>query len=283
MDERGPTQTTDYEYRGLIAATWDDLRRDSPSWEDRGFYLEVIQQYGEPVLDVGCGTGRLLLDYRAAGIDIDGVDCSPEMLALCRQKARLLGLRPVLYEQYMEALGLPRTYRTILVPSSSFQLLTDADIAREAMRRFHAHLQPGGVLVMPFMILWREGDPLETPWQVREARRDDGVVVRRRSRSRYDPAHQLESTEDIYELMRDGTVVESEHHLRSPAVRWYTQAEARALYHEAGVADVQGCHGFTFEPARADDPLFCLLGVTASAGSQRDLNEAPVLGDRAVG
>lgn len=283
MDERGPTRTTDHEYRGLMAATWDDLRRDSPRWEDRGFYLKVIQQYGEPVLDVGCGTGRLLLDYLAAGIDIDGVDCSPEMLALCRQKAGALSLRSVLYEQYMEALALPRTYRTILVPSSSFQLLTEVEGAREAMRRFRAHLQPGGVLVMPFMILWREGDPQETPWQVREARRDDGVVVRRRSRSRYEPARRLEHTEDTYELERAGAVVRSEHYRRSPAVRWYTQAEARALYHEAGVADVRGCHGFTFEPARADDPLFCLLGVASSAESPRDVNAAPVLGDRAVG
>lgn len=273
----------DYEYRGLMAVTWDDLRRETPRWEDRGFYLDVIRRYGEPVLDVGCGTGRLLLDYLAIGIDVDGVDCSPEMLALCRQKAGALGLRPSLYEQYMEALALPRTYRTILVPSSSFQLLTDVEGAREAMRRFYTHLQPGGVLAMPFMILWREGDPLETPWQVREARREDGVVVRRRSRSRYDPAHQLEHTEDIYEIARDGAVVESAYHHRSPAVRWYTQAQTLALFREANFADVQVCHGFSVEPARADDTLFCLLGIPASSVSHWESGGTPALRDRALG
>ncbi len=80
------------EYRGLMAQTWDLLRGDPSGQGDYGFYLEMIRAYGEPVLDVGCGTGRLLLDMLAAGIDIDGVDVSAEMLALCRAKARVRGL-----------------------------------------------------------------------------------------------------------------------------------------------------------------------------------------------
>src|SRR4030065_1563550 len=95
----------DYEYHGLLAETWDLLRGDTSNWEDRFFYLELIEKYGQPVLDVGCGTGRLLLDYLAQGIDIDGVDNSPEMLALCRRKAHRLGLQPTLHEQYVEALA----------------------------------------------------------------------------------------------------------------------------------------------------------------------------------
>jgi cyclopropane fatty-acyl-phospholipid synthase-like methyltransferase len=57
---------------------------------------------------VRCGTGRLLLDYVQQGVDIDGVNTSPEMLALCRQKAQAPGLAPTLCEQQMEALQLPR-------------------------------------------------------------------------------------------------------------------------------------------------------------------------------
>ena len=73
-----------YEYHGLMAEAWDLLRGDTSGWDDRPFYLELIRRFGEPALDVGCGTGRLLLDYLAEGIEIDGVDVSPDMLAVCR-------------------------------------------------------------------------------------------------------------------------------------------------------------------------------------------------------
>ena len=49
-----------YEYRGLIASNWDLLRGDTSEWDDRFFFLDVVRESGPPVLDVGCGTGRLL-------------------------------------------------------------------------------------------------------------------------------------------------------------------------------------------------------------------------------
>ena len=63
-----------YEYRDLLAKTWDLFREDTSGWPDRFFYREFIAECGEPVLDIGCGTGRLLLDYMQEGVDIDGVD-----------------------------------------------------------------------------------------------------------------------------------------------------------------------------------------------------------------
>ena len=131
----------DYEYQGLMAQAWDVLRGDTSQWDDRFFYRDAIGRSGQPVLDVGCGTGRLLLDYLAQGIDIDGVDNSPEMLALCRKKAATLGLAPRLYEQFMETLALPPTYRTILIPSSSLQMIIEPARADEAMQRIVSHLE----------------------------------------------------------------------------------------------------------------------------------------------
>jgi SAM-dependent methyltransferase len=255
----------DYEYRGLLAETWDLLRGDTSGWADRAFYRDVIRQHGEPALDVGCGTGRLLLDYLGQGIDIDGVDNSPEMLRLCRAKAQRLGLRPTLYQQDMASLDLLRRYRTILVPSSSFQLLTEPAAAEAAMQRFHAHLEPGGALVMPFMLLW-QGDAqqgtVEGDWGAprERVRPENGALVRRWTRSTYDVAAQLEHTEDRFEVVLDGQVVRTEHHRRSPATRWYTHAQVEALYARAGFVDVRLLHGFTFEPVRPDDTLFTALG-----------------------
>src|SRR5580698_11368183 len=94
----------DYEYRGLMAEAWDLLRGDTSVWTDRLFYRAIIERQGGPALDVGCGTGRLLLDYLSAGLDVDGVDNSPEMLAICREKAAAAGVdvEGRLFEQSME-------------------------------------------------------------------------------------------------------------------------------------------------------------------------------------
>jgi ubiquinone/menaquinone biosynthesis C-methylase UbiE len=232
----------DYEYRGLVAQAWDLFRGDTSDWADRHFWLELIHGEGEPVLDVGCGTGRLLLDYLGLGIDVEGVDVSPEMLALCREKGTELGLTPTLYLQSMEELDLPRRYRTILVPSSSFQLVLEPDAARSAMHRLAAHLAPGGALLLPFTRVAGDHE-----W-AGERVRADGAVVRRRHVSRYDPETQLEDTDETYELIIDGEVVAQERHVRAPATRDYTLEQALALLDEAGLMAERVLEGFTQEP-----------------------------------
>jgi SAM-dependent methyltransferase len=250
---------TDYEYRGLMAEAWDVLRGDTSGWEDRFFFREVIERGGQPVLDVGCGTGRLLLDYLAQGVDVDGVDNSPEMLALCRARAEALGLRPRLFEQTMETLDLPRRYATILVPSSSIQLVIEPRAVDEALRRLRAHLRPGGTLAASVMTLWKPGDPLESEWEKSATRAADGAVFRRVAWSRYDPASECEQTTDLYQKIVDGRVAEEERHSRAPATRSYTQTQTRALFERAGFDDVRLFHEFTWEPARPDDTLFAVV------------------------
>jgi SAM-dependent methyltransferase len=255
----------DYEYSGLMAQAWDLLRGDTSQWPDRFFYLQAIQRYGQPVLDVGCGTGRLLLDYLAHGIDVDGVDNSPEMLALCRAKAQALGLAPKLYEQAMETLALPRTYRTIIVPSSSLQLIVEPALADEALRRVAQHLEPGGAVLASFMALRKPGDPLEFAWEQSAIRPEDGATIRRVGRSRYDLMLELEHTEDQYQVIIDGQVVAEELHRRSPATRAYTQAQAQALFERAGLVDVELYSGFSLTPVKLEDTLFTAVGRRAES------------------
>lgn len=253
--------TPDYEYYGLMVRYWDLLRGDTSNWSDRFFFLDVIKKYGQPALDIGCAAGRLLIDYLAQGIDIDGVDISPEMISLCRQNAEKKDLKPNLYVQSMTELNLPRKYKAVLVPSSSLQLLLEPGQPLQAMKRFYEHLEPGGVFATPFMTLWREGDPLEGEF-VREAvRPEDGATVRRTSWSRFNPQTNMEDTRDTYEVIKDGHVVESEVHEQAPATLSYTQAEAVALFEQAGFKDIQIFSEFTFDHAKPEDTLFSVLGI----------------------
>ncbi len=119
--------TPNYEYYGLMVKYWDLLRGDTSDWDDRLFYLDLIKKYGQPVLDIGCASGRLILDYLSQGIDIDGVDISPEMIALCKQNAERKGLKPNLYVESMTELNLPRKYKTILVPPVPFNYSLNQD------------------------------------------------------------------------------------------------------------------------------------------------------------
>jgi len=270
-DSMSPVQTG-YEYRGMLASTWDLLRGDYSTWPDRPFYRAIIERSGQPALDVGCGTGRLLLDSLQAGIDIDGVDNSPEMLDICREKAASLGLDVSgrLFQQTMERLDLPRRYGTVLVPSSSIQLLTDPADAAEAMRRFLGHLLPGGTLVMSVMDLFGGKTAPQgewTQWRLHaERQRDDGATVRRYTRSQFDHGQRVVDEQSRFELWRGDEKIGEELHERSPT-RSYDQASARQLCLDAGFVDVRLTAGFTDGPATPDDGLFCVIARRPVASS----------------
>jgi SAM-dependent methyltransferase len=224
------------EYAGLMAAAWDPLRGDTSDWPDRAVYLSLVREAGEPVLDVGCGTGRLLLDYLALGIDIDGVDISPDMLAILRAKAEEAGIDVTrrVHLGAMETMELARRYRVVLVPSASFQLLLDPSTASAAMSRFAEHLVPEGTLAMAWLDLAKDHPGGVDESFVQEVELDDGSVMRRTFRGWFDPSTGLEHTDDLYERLRDGVVVDSQHQVRSPATRNYTRAEIVALHEDAG-------------------------------------------------
>ena len=131
---------------GVVAQWWAERNLDGPEID---YYRAHIERHGQPALDVACGTGRLLVPYLRAGLDVDGCDVSPDMLAWCAGRAEREGLTARLYAQAMHELDLPRRYRTIIV-CGAFGLGGSRTRDEEALRRMHAHLEPGGVLVLDY-------------------------------------------------------------------------------------------------------------------------------------
>ena len=249
----------DEAYHGLAVSSWDVWRDDTAGWPDRAVFRDVIDRSGAPVLDLGCATGRLLLEYLSDGVEIDGVDASAEMLEVVRAKARRQGLgEPALYRQRLEELVLPGRYATILGASSALQLVTDPAAARQAAHRILQHLRPQGTFAGSFAFEWKPGEPLDTGWELlfEKPRPADGATVRCWSREWREPEHQLWHTEQRFEVELAGEVIDTEHHRRSPEGRWYTQDQATELLADAGFVEIERFHGFTHDPAGSDDRLF---------------------------
>ncbi len=130
---------------GIMALYWTEYMIDAgPELE---YFQNVIKMYGEPALDLACGTGRLLVPLLKAGIDIDGTDISPDMLAGCAKRARSDGFDPHLYAQASHELELPRTYRTIIA-CGTIGIGGEWEHDMEALRRCYKVLEPGGVLAL---------------------------------------------------------------------------------------------------------------------------------------
>lgn len=252
----------DYEYRGLLASSWDFVRGDPSASGDRQFYRDQIHSSGEPALDVGCGTGRLLLEFLADGLDVDGIDNSPEMLAICAEKARQSSLVVNLYEQGMEQLDLPRQYQTIIVPSCSFQLVPDLNDVKKSLDGFYRHLFAGGTLAISIWHIKKKGPAEWGDWWlvVEKDGFADGKTLKRWERSLFDPQTQLRHTENRFELLEGGEIVHTEYHRRSPELRNYTLDQLTNLLQQAGFSDICAVSGFTTEPATEEDDTYCIMG-----------------------
>jgi hypothetical protein len=144
------------------------------------FYLKLWKQLGNPnpVLEPMCGTGLNLIPFLEAGADIDGLDSSPHMLALCRKKLEDKGLESHLYEQTIQAMLLPRQYQFIFIPDRSFAHIYEKPMAQACLKRLWECLLPNGYLVFDVKTLAQLGNfgqPGQTSFGLED--RPDGSTV----------------------------------------------------------------------------------------------------------
>lgn len=133
---------------GSIAAEIYDIDKPYFALPDTRFHLERFQAFGRPILEPACGSGRTLVPFLQAGHDITGFDPSLEMLEACRQRCAEAGFSPDISRQRYEDFAYERRFGAILIPVGSFTLIDDFAVALAVLRRFHEHLEPGGVLVL---------------------------------------------------------------------------------------------------------------------------------------
>jgi SAM-dependent methyltransferase len=146
---------------GSIAAEIYDIDKPFGALPDAAFYLTRLTDVQGPILEPACGSGRALVPFLEAGLDVTGFDLSEEMLARCRSRCAAKGLTPDLSRQRLESFSYDRTFAAIFMPVGSFTLIDDFDVAMSVLARFRDHLASGGLLMLdmqPLSYLARTGE-----------------------------------------------------------------------------------------------------------------------------
>jgi SAM-dependent methyltransferase len=133
---------------------YDSIARLYDPWsvsvtEDVQFYVEEAERAGSPVVELAVGTGRIAVPTAAAGIRVIGIDSSPGMLEVCRERAELAGVAGLLDLRLGDLESPPVEERVGLVtcPFRSFLHLLDDEARLRALRAARELLVPGGRLV----------------------------------------------------------------------------------------------------------------------------------------
>lgn len=252
---------------GLVARHWAEHNVDGP---EIGYFKKLIEQFGQPALDAGCGTGRLLIPFLRAGLDVDGCDVSSDMLALCRDLAEHEGLEPRLYEQALHELDLPRTYQTI-VACGAFGIGVSRQQDFIALKRFYQHLNPGGVLLLDLHLpygdaqewqLWlnEQRTELPKPWPdlIGKSPPEDGSDYELYYRPlELDPLEQRIIRQMRTVLWREGQVIADEEYTLTENL--YFRNELREMLERAGY-EVEAIHGdYTEAEATAEHDVIMFI------------------------
>jgi len=169
----------------VSAVVWHDVECGSYA-EDLPLWRSLAATYGDPVLDVGAGTGRVTLDLARAGYRVSALDRDPDLLAALSERCsgRNVQIADVSSQATVTTVvadarefDLGETFPLIIVPMQTIQLLGGADGRAAFLRCARRHLPPGGVLAVAIadvLDLYEvvDGMPMPLP----DVREQDGFV-----------------------------------------------------------------------------------------------------------
>jgi SAM-dependent methyltransferase len=242
-----------------------------PFGDDLGVYVALARRFGGPVLELACGSGRVLQALAAAGFRCTGVDSSPAMLARARERFARAGLAGELVEQRLEALRLDGRFRTILWPLDGLGLLRARAAQLAALGAARACATHDARLVLDLANGNLRGGA-ELPEEVqRHLTAPDpatGRLITKWAVRRTDPAEQVDELTFLYDeedaggCLRRTTVQLS--------LRWFTRFELELLLERAGweVAELYG--GYDLHPYGPTSERLLVVARGHAPGPRRD-------------
>jgi SAM-dependent methyltransferase len=187
------------------------------------------------ILEVACGTGRLMAILESDGYSVTGLDLSPEMLALARPR-----VKGVLVRRDMRELEFIGEFDAVLCLGSSFTYMSTDEDALNALRGFHRALRPEGVLVFDNFNAERFDPERYRDWR-ENVYRVEGATITRRSKNRdWDPESGMWVAEWEYIIERNCSTQRA---TDSGALRAFTYKQLSGLLYETGFKGIQILNG----------------------------------------
>ena len=196
------------DWADIYDAVYADLTHDID------FYIELAREAGGPVLELGCGTGRVSLAIAREGIAVTGIDISPRMTAVAQTKAARRGLseRCVFQSGDMAALQLAERFPLVVMPFRSFQSMLTTEEQRQALARVRERLAPGGLFAMdtfnPDVSSLVNDETSRLAYHLKDVEREDGGTLVVWGQNGWDPVTQVNDIRLIIEEVSDEGVVE---------------------------------------------------------------------------
>ena len=193
---------------GSLCAEIYDIDKPPGALFDIPHYTAILKSVTGPVLEAAVGTGRIFVPLLQAGFDMYGFDHSAHMLAICRHNAQTRGYTARVHQARFTDFAYEHEFGAIIVPTSTIILIDDFDTAMSVLRRFHAHLRPGGLLALDIPPMDFFGP---APERARAWTAPNGDLLRMEAQLvDIDVVRQRRVEHDRYERWRDGKLIESE-------------------------------------------------------------------------
>jgi len=211
--------------------------------EDIPLYEALAGRFGDPVLEIGAGTGRVAVPLAVAGHAVVALDPSPAMIAVGKARVREAGADLCWVEGSIETCPLEGPFGLIFCAIDGFLHLTTAAAQRDALRQIRRLLRPDGCLVLdlPTLAAWSDWQPgvrpLELLWNERDGR---GVTTAHFTTFRAEPSTQRRHVTHIFEEIQPDGV--SRRWLADYDLRFIGRYELELLLRGAGLR-VTGLHG----------------------------------------
>ncbi len=199
---------TGYSDHPIVAETYDLIPAYS-NRPDRDFYLRHAADTGGNILELGCGTGRILIPMAEEGHAVTGLDISENMLAKCRRKlasvSREVSERVELIKRDMTDFDIGKTFHMVIIPGHSFQHLIGTEDQIACLGTINRHLKMRGRLILDvvnvdFKIINNPRQYEETE-EFPECKLPDGRLLRHTGRvAGFHPTEQYNDVELIYYL-----------------------------------------------------------------------------------